>query len=121
MSEEKATYLGGRFISKKCLHCGSDFRCPSTWRRTQWCASCSAKKKRHRDMGHAISARLSKIARAEGKQCERCEEPGYSYHHKERLADNGSTEKENLEFLCSRCHDLIHFPGVQYRYEQNNL
>ena len=30
------------------------------------------------------------------------------YHHKERYADGGKTEVENIMILCSKCHDKIH-------------
>ena len=102
-------------VKKKCLQCGKEFDCPSTWRRTQWCEDCSSKKQKHRKNGHKISAELSKRARAEGKPCERCGKAGVTYHHIIELSDGGGTGLDNLVFLCQRCHNEIHFPGTLHR------
>ena len=47
--------------------------------------------------------------------CERCGQPGYIVHHKERLNMNNiydcdiTLSFENLELLCLKCHNKEHF------------
>lgn len=51
---------------------------------------------------------------ARGGKCERCDEPisidEAKGHHKQRHADGGKTDDDNLSILCPDCHKEIHKP-----------
>jgi len=65
-------------------------------------------------LGRGISLELiSKATQRVNGLCENCGEKGYLIHHKNgKHKDN---RLENLQFLCQRCHPLIH---AKYRRDQ---
>lgn len=96
-------------VIKKCLTCEEEFECVGTYRRTQWCPSCTEKrKKRYVEAGRA-STKNTKEARLAGRLCSMCNErPVAHTHHKVPVHKGGDDSQTNFLEVCGRCHAIQH-------------
>ena len=59
--------------------------------------------------GRLWALRRRQAVERSGYRCERCGNTGrLEVHHKQRIADGGTDELDNLEVLCRKCHFAAH-------------
>lgn len=96
-------------VKKKCLSCENDFECEGKNRRTQWCPSCTNKRKQRYDEAGKASVKNTREAMKSGRLCQVCNErPVANTHHKIPVSQGGTDEKENFLEVCIRCHYIQH-------------